>query len=203
MTFHPDDQPSPPHWAEVLLTASLRSRDAETVVGDLLEEYREHVLVTRGRESADLWYVRQAIGRAVRDARTPALLLAFAFLGRTALDWRLTPESFATRSAITTALAVGLFFITGLRAGTRSGSLSSGAMVGAIVSALAVPIQLLGATLLLASWHDVATFEAIRASGGLEEVFTSPFLIAVPAAIIASIGGAVGCAGRRLRAPTH
>ena len=199
MTTQPDGQRSPPRWAEALLAASLSSRDADTVAGDLLEEYREHMLVARGRRGANRWYVWQAIGRAARDASAPAMLLALAFVGRTALDWRLTPESFATRSAVTTALFAGLFFVIGLRAGARTGSLSSGALAGAVLATFVVPTQLLGAGLLITFWHDPATLESIRVSGRFEEVFTLPFLIVVPAAIIAAVGGVLGCAGRSVR----
>jgi hypothetical protein len=50
--------------ADLVLRLLLSPRDRETVSGDLLEEYREHVLPSRGRVLAALWYWRQVIGFA-------------------------------------------------------------------------------------------------------------------------------------------
>ena len=56
-----DSTNRPPHWAESLLRILLKPRDRDTVAGDLLEQYRESVLPTRGRLRADLWYLKQAV----------------------------------------------------------------------------------------------------------------------------------------------
>jgi hypothetical protein len=48
-------------WGDFVLRLLVRRRDRETISGDLLEEYREHVLPTRGAWSARLWYVRQIL----------------------------------------------------------------------------------------------------------------------------------------------
>jgi hypothetical protein len=48
-------------WGDFILRLMVRRRDRETISGDLLEEYREHVLPTRGSWSAGLWYVRQIL----------------------------------------------------------------------------------------------------------------------------------------------
>jgi len=48
-------------WGDFVLRLLVRRRDRETISGDLLEEYREHVLPTRGSWSARLWYVRQIL----------------------------------------------------------------------------------------------------------------------------------------------
>jgi hypothetical protein len=58
------DAPSfdrPPRWAEWLLGVMLKPRDRDTISGDLLEEYREVIVPTRGRTRANLWYLRQAL----------------------------------------------------------------------------------------------------------------------------------------------
>ncbi len=51
-----------------------------------------------------------------------------------------------------------------------------------------------GVVILLGIWHDAATLAAIRHSGGLFEALTLPFLMAIPAVVIGSIGG-LGAAG--------
>src|SRR5262249_42380145 len=51
----------PPRWAEFLLRLFLKPRDRETVLGDLLEEYREEILPAHGKVRAQWWYLRQAL----------------------------------------------------------------------------------------------------------------------------------------------
>ena len=48
-------------WGDFMLRLLIRRRDRETISGDLLEEYREHVLPTKGPRAARLWYVRQIL----------------------------------------------------------------------------------------------------------------------------------------------
>jgi hypothetical protein len=48
-------------WGDFMLRLLIRRRDRETISGDLLEEYREHVLPTKGPRAAHLWYVRQIV----------------------------------------------------------------------------------------------------------------------------------------------
>jgi hypothetical protein len=59
--MHTPVRDEPPRWVEYLLRVFLKSRDRETIVGDLFEEYREVACPTRGRFRAQLWYVRQAL----------------------------------------------------------------------------------------------------------------------------------------------
>jgi hypothetical protein len=48
-------------WADFVLRLLIRRRDRDTISGDLLEEYREHVRPTRGPWAARVWYVRQML----------------------------------------------------------------------------------------------------------------------------------------------
>jgi hypothetical protein len=69
----------PPLWAEAVIPLLLPPIEAETVCGDLIEEYRETVYLTRGKWRADLWFVRQVSSFAWRGLMWGALL-ALAFL---------------------------------------------------------------------------------------------------------------------------
>jgi hypothetical protein len=60
-------------------------------------------------------------------------------------------------------------------------------------------ISVIGAAGLLAIWHDAETMAAIRASGGLGEVFTMPVMMIIPGAVLGTLGGVVGATIRRLR----
>ena len=55
-----DHDHNPPQWAERMLRWMLSPANRDTITGDLLEEYREVVLPTRGVVGARRWYLRQA-----------------------------------------------------------------------------------------------------------------------------------------------
>jgi len=191
---------TPPSWAELALRAFLSERDFESVSGDLLEEYRENIYPTRGRASANVWYVFQVFGFAWRRIGVWAVVFAVAFLARTAMDWLMPTADFQTRSAISTLVGIGIFLVTGFWAGSRSGSSTAGAVVGLSIAVIALPIQLVGAVLLLAGSHDPSVLAAIRSSGGLEEVFTMPLMTVLPGLLFGAIGGVLGAKTRQLRA---
>lgn len=193
------DTPAPPPLAEVLLRAFLTSRAFESVSGDLLEEYRETILGARGKRRADLWYVSQVLGYAWRNAGVWAILFASAFLVRTAVDWRMPTMDFRSRSLVSTTLGVGIFVLAGFWAGSRTGSFGAGGFVGVVTAALAMPLQLLGAVLLFALWHDPITLAAIRGSGGLQEVLSFPLVTVVPGVLFGAIGGVLGAVTKQLR----
>src|SRR5205823_2192441 len=100
--------PTPPQWAEAALRLVLRPHDFGSVSGDLLEEYRDSVLPTRGKRRADWWYVRQVLGFLSRRAWVWGALSGAAMVARDAFDWFMPPADFLLRSRITTAVAVGL-----------------------------------------------------------------------------------------------
>ena len=184
--------PAPPEWAERALQAFLPSRTFESVSGDLLEEYRDTVFPSRGQSAADAWYVSQVIGYAWRAAGTWAALFAASYLVRTVIDWRVPTTDFHPRAIVTTSIAVAIFLVAGFVAGSRSGTVSAGATIGFVASALAVPLQLAGAALLFALWHDPVTMSAIQGSGGLSEIFTMPFFTVIPCVVISTLGGVLG-----------
>ena len=191
--------PTPPNWAEALLRVFLTPDDFDSVSGDLLEEYRDSIHPIRGESAADAWYVMQVLGVVWRGTRIWAVLLGAACITRTGLDWLAPPVDFHTRSTVSTFLGVGLLLSAGLAASMRSGSFFAGALAGVAATALAAVISVLGAIFLLAIWHDAGTMAAIRASGGLGEVFELPVMMIVPGVVLGTIGGVVGATIRRLR----
>ena len=191
--------PTPPSWAEALLRVILKPSDRDSVSGDLLEEYRDTIHPTRGQSAADSWYLTQVFAFMFRSARTSAMLLAAAFIARTALDWLAPPAEFHVRSAISTCLGIGILFATGLWASMRAGSLFAGTIAGVAATVFGALVSVVGAASLLAVWHDPATMAAIRASGGLGEVFELPIIMILPGAVLGTIGGMAGAAIMRLR----
>ena len=186
-------QLNPPAWAEHVLRSLLKPEDRDSVSGDLLEEFRETVVPSRGRVGADIWYVRQVAGFVWRRAWLSGVLLAAAGLGREALDWWLSPTTdFYARATVSTWLAISIFTGAGWWSAWRSGSVAAGALAGlatGVISAIVVDVVSLAE---LALWHDPHTMRMIAASGGVEEVFLLPPMVVVPGTICALVGGAFG-----------
>ena len=191
---------APPAWAEALLRLFVTPSSYDNVTGDLLEEYRESVLPTRGQRRADLWYVMQVLGFMSRGAGLWVALFGTAFIARTAMDWLVPTVDFHARSRVSTWLGIGILLVAGFAAGRRSRSIVAGTVLGLATTAVAAAISIIGAVALLATWHDPGTMAAIRGSGGLTEVFTLPITMVVPGAAFGTVGGAAGAMVRRLRA---
>src|SRR5215471_19330193 len=56
-----DKQLNPPRLAQALLRALLKSTDAESIPGDLLEEYREIRRPSLGPLRANAWYIKHVV----------------------------------------------------------------------------------------------------------------------------------------------
>jgi hypothetical protein len=139
-----------------------------------------------------------AIGFVRRDAFLWGALFGTAFVARSAMDWFAPPADFQTRAMVSTWVGIGLLLAAGCSAAWRSRSLVAGTIAGIAAAAVGAAISLVGAVALLAVWHDPATMAAIRASGGLTEVFTLPVAMLVPGLVLGSIGGAAGVTLRHL-----
>jgi hypothetical protein len=189
---------SPPRWAEALIRLLLEPHERDTVSGDLLEEYRERILPSRGRRAANLWYITQLAGFVWYEHRLPAALLAMAFLVRAAVDWHVPTGDFATRSSVLTAVTAAILTAAGFVRARRSANFRSGMFAGAATALLAIGFNAIGAALLLLGSHDAATLAAIEASGGIIEVFVLPVLLVVPGAVLGLLGAGVATLPRRV-----
>ena len=63
----------PPRVAEYLLRICTDSRDREALLGDLQEEFGEHISPERGRLKAAFWYWRQTLA-TLKHTRLPPRL---------------------------------------------------------------------------------------------------------------------------------
>ena len=111
---------TPPEWAEALLRLVLDRDHADSVSGDLLEEYRATIHPAGGQSRADRWYVMQTLGYVARSAGFWAAIFGGAFVARTSLDWLAPTDDFHVRSAVSTSIGVGTLMVAGLWAGWRS-----------------------------------------------------------------------------------
>ena len=66
-----EPSPTPPDWAEALVTLLTPARDRDTIAGDLREEYADRA-AGRGQSSANWWYARQVLGFVRQAALLPA-----------------------------------------------------------------------------------------------------------------------------------
>lgn len=188
--------PAPPAWATLILRSFVPRRDADTVPGDLLEMYRDSIHPARGERRADRWFIQQVAYIVVRRTAPWAILFAAAIVVRNAFDWFLPVHDFSARSLLTTKIAGNLLLVAGAWAGWRSGSIVAGPIAGFATALIAAVISTAASTAMLAVWHDPATMAAIRGSGGIEEVFTLPYVAVALGVVLGTIGGVAGVAMR-------
>ena len=190
----------PPEWCEFVLWLFLKAEDRDSVMGDLLEEYRETILAGRDRAAADRWYLRQMAGFLWRSTWAWAAILSALWVGRGVLDALVPPASFYARSQFSTWSAVAIFTILGFRAAWRGRSVSGSVpeslanSVAAVISTQ-ITANLMNFALILVFLavfpHDTETVTNIQRSGGLGEAFFLPVFITLPAAVLAILGGTV------------
>lgn len=157
-----DEQANPPRLAQLILGATLRPIDADTVTGDLLEEYRAVRRPSLGRLKADAWYWGHALSVVVHLVWPFALALVAA---RIALAMFLAfPLSGGWNPSLVPApnvsLLDALFFLgAGYFGARRTGRLATGIVSATALglidfAAFAVVATLLFPTLPAAMWGN-------------------------------------------------
>jgi hypothetical protein len=128
-----------------------------------------------------------------RRAWVWGVLLAISNAARDAIDWWLAPtQDFYARSIVSTCIAVGLFVGAGLQPRVAYACRGRGRRVGLMAGLIAAVVATVVAGAQLAVRHDPHTMAMIAASGGLDEVFVLPFLVAIAGTVCAAAGGACG-----------
>jgi hypothetical protein len=178
----------PPAWADTILRILVGPDNAETVSGDLLEEYRDSVCPGRSPLRADLWFVARVAGYAWRTIGIWTVVLAALQLGRDMLDWSLPPLDYTMRSALTTYSVVGVFIALGCWRAYSTRSLRASTLAAFMTGTLAAAIKVAGIVLVIMLWQDVHT----ERSGGLGEALELPWLIILPGTLVSMIGGLAG-----------
>jgi hypothetical protein len=183
---HPDALP--PRWAEAILRLLLKPEDRESVSGDLLEEYREVIVPTRG-SAAGRWYVWQVASFLVRASWTWGAILGAAFVIRYLFDTRVPPAVFVIRARILTYTVLAACVLPGFYTAWRVRSIPAGVIISISAATIGALLSIMGTALMVTIWHDPATLNAWRRSGGLDEA-----LIDIPLRLVA-IGATLGFAG--------
>lgn len=180
--------PTPPARAQALVAMLVPRRTRDSVVGDLLEEYRETQVPEHGKAAADRWFIRQALAFLWNAAALPGALVATVLTVRMLLDVAAPVPDAAGRAWITTLTMMMVFTFTGFRLGLVTRRVS-----GAVATALAATVV-----------GTVGAYLAALASMGVAGAFVHPGPevwaglregLDVPAHVIALIGTALACAG--------
>ena len=187
----PHSDARPPRWAEAILRVLLKPDDRETVTGDLLEEYRDSIVPSRGR-AADLWYIRQVTWYLLRASWVWGSLIGSALVIRYLLDTLVPPADYKMRATVLTWTILGVCMVAGFVTAWRTRSMRAGVLASFAAATIGALVSIAGAAMMLAVWHDPSTLEEWRRSGGLDETF-----IDVPLKLIA-LGLAMGIPGAAL-----
>jgi hypothetical protein len=193
----------PPPWAHSLLPWLVRADRADNIDGDLLEEYREAILPTRGRRRADVWYVRQIAVFLWRLSWIFAVVVALQELTRMLADTVVPPQSYQLRASVSTWSAISAYLFAGVHASWRTHRAGTGAIVALAAHVIGQAIAIAGTVALyfaLISRDDTA-LRLFRATGDWGEVFGLPIVLAPVACVLGLAGGALGAHLRPHRAP--
>jgi len=169
-----------------MLEVALTARDQHTIVGDLLEEYRERISQGQGGRSVDLWYAKQVASLLWVAALPGPILIAAAVVTRfLTASW--PAMAFGQRITIILAATGATYFL----AGAYGGWLTRHVRVGTAIVVTAMIVALLvnpAATLVHATpWRAPLTPSALRISGGH---FTLVMFPTFPLGLLLAMAGA-------------
>jgi len=206
------------NWADIALRLLVRRRDRDTISGDLLEEYREDVLPTKGAMGARLWYMRQVASFV--SPVTWGLLLGIAFGTFQLLSTAVEPLADDTPRAMLGLLGTLLMFwiAIGVAAGrpTRRfrDAIVAGVLAGVVTMAVILVTSIVRVNVFLDEiqhrddWVNlVARFEAsglqsLRSYANWEYVRGIPFGLAL-GALVGGLCGTVAGVINGISRPHH
>jgi hypothetical protein len=185
----PHSDARPPRWAEAILCMLLKPENRESVSGDLLEEYRDTIVPTQGR-AADIWYINQVAWYLLRASWVWGTLMGTALVFRYLLDTLVPPADYWMRATVLSWAILAVCMLTSFVTAWRTRSMRAGVLASTTAATIAAIVSIVGAAMMLAVWHDAATLEEWRRSGGLEEAFIDVPLILIALGITMGIPGA-------------
>ena len=189
-TAHPDARP--PRWAEAVLRLLLKPEDRESVSGDLLEEYRETIVPALG-SAADRWYVRQVGSFLLRGSWAWGAFVGAALVIRYLFDTLVPVTDYVMRASILTYTIMAACLLAGFSTAWRTGSMRAGILTSFSAATIGAVFSIVGAGVMLAIWHDPATLDEWRSSGGLGEAFIDvPLKVVVVGVAMGTLGALIG-----------
>jgi hypothetical protein len=182
----------PPTCAQALIESLAPHARRDSIIGDLLEEYRASQLPEVGQAAADRWFVRQALGFLWTSAAVPAALLAAVLTTRTLLDIAAPAADTANRAWLTTLVTMLVFALDGFRVGLRTRRVS-GAVLTALAATAVGTIAAYAATLATMGVAQAFVHPGAAAWAGLREGLDVPaHMIALIGTTLASVGAVIG-----------
>ncbi len=165
--------------------------NAETVSGDLIEEYRESIYPRKGKRGADLWFLRQVAGFAWRSAFLSSLVVAALVSGRFVLDTFAPPTNWGPRSAFTTWSSILLYLIVGFWAARRTGLVRTGILIAVSTHLIAhaLSIVMTAALFFTVIRHNSAMLASFYQTGGWGEQWALPLMVLPIVFGLGCIGG--------------
>jgi hypothetical protein len=198
-----DAGPEPSFWAQALLAGLVRPDRLEGVAGDLLEEYRESMLPSRGRRRANWWYVRQVSGFLLRLAWPVVAMGVAAGVVRDLADTFSPPAGwdhpYQFRSAVSTYVGITIPLLAGFYGAFRTGRIATGVIVALTGNILSHFINLAWMAVLYYSVisRDLPMLLRFQMTGGWDETLFFPGFLLLPVGLLSLIGGAAGRAFAR------
>lgn len=184
--------PNPPRYAQALIAMLVPASRRDSIVGDLLEEYRETQVPEHGAAAADRWFVRQALGFLWSAAAVPGALVGSVLIVRMLVDVTAPIADTGGRAWITTLSAMAIFTLTGFRLGLVTRRVS-GAIVMAFAATVIGTIAAYAGTFASMAVARAFVHPGPAAWDGLREGLDVPaHVIAVIGMTLASVGAAVG-----------
>jgi hypothetical protein len=189
----------PPQWAESVLRLLLKPEDRESVSGDLLEEYREAIVPALG-SAADGWYLRQVGWYLLRAGWPWGALVGAALIIRYMFDTLVPVTDYVMRSRVLSYTIMAVCLLASFRMAVRTRSVRAGVLIALVAGAIGGLVSIAGTGIMLAIWHDPATLNEWRHSGGLDEAFVVvPLIMVVVGAVMGTAGAVLGtCVAWRL-----
>ena len=169
--------------------------DAETVSGDLIEEYRETVYPSRGSWRADLWFVRQVSSFAWRGGLIWGVLLALAFLVHPTVmlgiwqprGWPPRPAWQPNGMVLELAVILMTVFLLAARSAWRTGHVGSGMIVALSIGAVGSVVFIAGTIFETAIWSGGTSFKVFASW-----LIWIPYVTLSLAALFGTAGAVIG-----------
>jgi hypothetical protein len=190
-------------WTTAVLSLLMPPDEAETVAGDLIEEYRDTVYPAAGKWRADFWLARQVAGFVWRVPLAWGLLVAVFIAGRFVADTLAPPASYAARSFFTTWSSILLYLMAGAWGARRTGRLLAGVLLAAGAHAIGWTLSGVVTIALFAGVirNEPAMLNLFYATGGWGEQWFLPLMLLPIVLSLGAIGGVFGrTLGRRIGA---
>ena len=121
------------------------------------------------------------------------VVLGAALVIRYAFDTLVPVTDYLLRASILTYTIFGVCLFAGFSMAWRTRSVRAGVLATCGAATIGAVLSIVAAAVLLAIWHDPATLNAWRNSGGLDEAFIDvPLKLVAVGAVIGTVGALVG-----------